>query len=274
MSRRAAFLTRSLSFAFCMPDDSVNKSASMSLHFTPCFLSLLDSTCFSIVSSMFLSIAFGFCCRQLCEQYFCAVKFASLDFALDITRPQQWQNFCNEEDDDMSSSDSEDEDFVPDNKALSGESEDEVADEEPIAKPVEKSTTTDVDALWKQMNDPAPVVDTSTTQKTVEIDRTYTFAGEVHHEKKTVLADSQEAKDFAMSKTKTQTEVKPGLRKVMKRKSTLEETHGKPKKLNTLEKSRMEWSGFIDKEGIAEDLKRGNKNGYLDKQDFLSRTRK
>jgi hypothetical protein len=46
---------------------------------------------------------------------------------------------------------------------------------------------------------------------------------------------------------------------------------GKPTKLNTLEKSKLDWQGFVEEEGIEDDLKRHNKGGYLHKQDFLSR---
>ncbi|KAK9375914.1 bucentaur or craniofacial development-domain-containing protein [Lipomyces chichibuensis] len=46
---------------------------------------------------------------------------------------------------------------------------------------------------------------------------------------------------------------------------------GKPTKINTLEKSKLDWQGFVEEEGIEDDLKRHNKGGYLHKQDFLSR---
>lgn len=48
---------------------------------------------------------------------------------------------------------------------------------------------------------------------------------------------------------------------------------GKKGKLSTLEKSKLDWDSFKNKEGIAEDLERHNKgrNGYLEKQDFLQR---
>lgn len=44
-------------------------------------------------------------------------------------------------------------------------------------------------------------------------------------------------------------------------------------KLNTLEKSRLDWAGFVDKEGIQDDLKKFNKGekGYLEQQAFLGR---
>lgn len=58
-----------------------------------------------------------------------------------------------------------------------------------------------------------------------------------------------------------------------KRKMSLLEEYeaGKARKVNTLEKSRLDWLGFVDKEGIQDDLKRHNRNGYLDKQGFLAR---
>ena len=46
-----------------------------------------------------------------------------------------------------------------------------------------------------------------------------------------------------------------------------------PTKLNTLEKSRLDWAGFVDKEGIGDDLQKWNKGdkGYLERQAFLGR---
>jgi len=61
----------------------------------------------------------------------------------------------------------------------------------------------------------------------------------------------------------------------MKRKSNLEEMAkgNKPAKLNVLEKSRLDWAGFVDKEGIQDDLTRYNKDGYIERQEFLKRAR-
>jgi hypothetical protein len=61
----------------------------------------------------------------------------------------------------------------------------------------------------------------------------------------------------------------------VKRKSNLEEMAqgNKPAKLNVLEKSRLDWAGFVDREGINEDLKQFNKDGYVERQEFLKRTR-
>ncbi|CAH1761298.1 10713_t:CDS:2 [Entrophospora sp. SA101] len=45
----------------------------------------------------------------------------------------------------------------------------------------------------------------------------------------------------------------------------------KPTKLNTLEKSKMDWNKFTNNEGIVDELKYHNKNGYVEKQEFLQR---
>jgi hypothetical protein len=62
----------------------------------------------------------------------------------------------------------------------------------------------------------------------------------------------------------------------VKRKSNLDAMAqgNKPAKMNVLEKSRMDWAGFVDKEGINDDLKRFNKDGYVERQEFLKRTQR
>ncbi|CCG83211.1 putative Swr1p complex component [Taphrina deformans PYCC 5710] len=152
------------------------------------------------------------------------------------------------------------------------------------------TSKTDIDALWAALNSPTPTPTASTSkvppadptaEETVTINRTYEFAGDVHTEVQVVPKDSQAAKDYlaqqaaaAAGTPATATAVRTNdaglpLRRVVKRKSTLDAGGTKVQKINTLEKSRMEWSSFVDREGINEDLKRGNKAGYLDKQEFL-----
>jgi len=100
-------------------------------------------------------------------------------------------------------------------------------------------------------------------------------------EEKEVPKDSAEAKAYLSSlhtpvsgNVKPETS-KPVARRPVKRKSNLEEMAkgGKPAKLNVLEKSRLDWAGFVDREGINDDLKRFNKDGYVERQEFLKRTR-
>ena len=42
-------------------------------------------------------------------------------------------------------------------------------------------------------------------------------------------------------------------------------------KMNTLEKSRLDWQGYVDREGLRDDLKYKNKDGYMEKVAFLQR---
>ncbi|KAG0373357.1 swr complex subunit [Mortierella sp. AD032] len=72
------------------------------------------------------------------------------------------------------------------------------------------------------------------------------------------------------------TKSKPPVRYI-RRKSTLDQlatTYGvkKPPKLNTLEKSKLDWKNFVGKEGIEDELKHHNKDGYMEKVAFLQRT--
>ncbi|CAO3628928.1 unnamed protein product [Mucor hiemalis] len=45
----------------------------------------------------------------------------------------------------------------------------------------------------------------------------------------------------------------------------------KEPKLNTLEKSKLDWQGYVDREGIKDELKYKNKDGYMEKVAFLQR---
>ncbi|TYZ59887.1 hypothetical protein PybrP1_009200 [[Pythium] brassicae (nom. inval.)] len=44
-----------------------------------------------------------------------------------------------------------------------------------------------------------------------------------------------------------------------------------PKKVSTIEKSSLDWDQFKEAEGIEDELRQYTKNGYLEKQDFLTR---
>ena len=43
------------------------------------------------------------------------------------------------------------------------------------------------------------------------------------------------------------------------------------KTLSTIDKSSYDWDKFKDKEGIKEEVEAAKKNGYIEKQEFLSR---
>lgn len=121
-------------------------------------------------------------------------------------------------------------------------------------------------------------------EETITIKRTYEFAGEIMTEEKIVPASSEEARVYLANQNtpkpqsaSTSTLAKPALRRPTKRKSMFASTGSadvaKGPKLNTLEKSKLDWAAHVDQEGMAEELSeaRRAKDGYLGRQDFLGR---
>ncbi|KAI1196608.1 bucentaur or craniofacial development-domain-containing protein [Nemania serpens] len=139
------------------------------------------------------------------------------------------------------------------------------------------------------------------TADMIKIKRTYNFAGKVHTEEKLVARDSAEAKLYLASQdpklAETEQEDEQPKRKPRKAfrsvfepvteglaqrndlklsmsiRLELREQQAKAKKLNVVEKSRMDWAGFVDKEGIKDDLELASKSkqSYVNRQDFLQR---
>lgn len=126
-------------------------------------------------------------------------------------------------------------------------------------------------------------------EEQILIERTYQFAGETIHEKKLVPKSSSMAQEYLNSLKFNQKEsqdkklekpteanipeLNKNLRRPLKRPPILEAIIAgslKPK-LTTLEKSKLDWVQYIDKEGINDELALHNKDGYLAKQDFLMR---
>ncbi|KAI5961070.1 SWC5 [Candida margitis] len=132
----------------------------------------------------------------------------------------------------------------------------------------------------------------------IRIQINYTFAGKLITESKLVDANSEEAKAYLNStssitsassddipnkrtqvkivRTNPITKEPTELRIKLKRPSLIDKFialngNNKKMKLSTLEKSRLDWASFIDKRKIGDDLKRHNRGGYLDKQEFLGR---
>jgi len=156
----------------------------------------------------------------------------------------------------------------------------------------------------KASNNPSTEDDTMITIK-----RTYNFAGKVHTEEKTIPRDSAEARLYLETqpnaetnpqlKINTNTQSKPKRPTKKLRKSMFEpvlESAFPPrtdlhfgsnraqgerlmkealnaKKLNTVEKSKMDWAGFVDKEGIRDELVEAGKakGSYIERRNFLDR---
>ncbi|RYP83212.1 hypothetical protein DL769_001408 [Monosporascus sp. CRB-8-3] len=142
----------------------------------------------------------------------------------------------------------------------------------------------------------------------IKIKRTYNFAGKVHTEEKVVPRESAEAKLYLASLDPNSAEAaaaaadaedaqpkrKPrkafrsrfepvveglsqrsdlNLGMAMRLQLREQAKEAKAKKLNVVEKSRMDWAGFVDKEGIKDELELAGKSkeSYAHRQDFLAR---
>ncbi|KAI5859402.1 BCNT-domain-containing protein [Durotheca rogersii] len=134
----------------------------------------------------------------------------------------------------------------------------------------------------------------------IKIKRAYTFAGKVHTEEKMVPRDSAEARLYLVSQDPNSAEdidddsqpkrkprkafrsafepviegLTPRLDLNLGMNARLQiREQAKAKKLNVVEKSRMDWAGFVDKEGIKDELELASKSkeSYANRQDFLAR---
>lgn len=143
----------------------------------------------------------------------------------------------------------------------------------------------------------------------IMIQRTYNFAGKIHVEEKLVQRDSAEARLWLQSQPSEKARSQPSdtnitkpLRPPKKARRSIFEPITEPlpqrtdlrfgvnnirrdgkgaaansgvqaKKLNTVEKSKMDWAGFVDKEGIKDELETAGKakGAYLDQREFLAR---
>lgn len=137
-----------------------------------------------------------------------------------------------------------------------------------------------------RLNPPAPTTG-PLAEDIITIKRSFVFAGETITEEKQVARSSAEARlhlDSLAAQEPTSTSAtastNPRLRRPRKRASIfdpgaasqLSAPQPKPK-LNTIEKSKVDWAGFVDKEGISDELDEHSraKEGYLGRMDFLGR---
>jgi hypothetical protein len=133
-------------------------------------------------------------------------------------------------------------------------------------------------------------------QQMIKIKRTYKFAGEMITEEKTVPKDSAEAKAFLSSGENVEYAEVDGapnrnLRRPLRKISrfdpnptgTIKKSWEKQPveadkdasgpKINTVEKSRLDWAQYVDQAGIKDELRTHSKakEGYMGRMDFLGR---
>ncbi|KAF9164249.1 Craniofacial development protein 1 [Mortierella sp. AD011] len=140
---------------------------------------------------------------------------------------------------------------------------DQVSSISSTAKPMSPSPST--------ANDSAPSIDTNLTPDPSDSVATSTPSSE---SATATISTNDSGSRPSMLDSLAQ---KSKLVRYVRKKSILDElaaTYGvkKPPKMNTLEKSKLDWKNFVGKEGIEDELKHHNKDGYMEKVAFLQRT--
>ncbi|PIA18081.1 hypothetical protein COEREDRAFT_85544 [Coemansia reversa NRRL 1564] len=188
------------------------------------------------------------------------------------------------DDRELGSEDSEgsEEDFVPseapsdedeeDDDASGGEQQTAISTKE--EGELQQQNKRRIDAIWLEMNTPSSssrkamraAADDDKSQQTGEkspppVDKVENadIAVATETTNKTPAADKVAAKA-------------PPRRKASKFSKLVEQSEQRrAKKANTLDTARKSWSGFVATEGIREDLEKANKDGYIERQEFLGR---
>ncbi|TRY74756.1 hypothetical protein TCAL_00739 [Tigriopus californicus] len=113
----------------------------------------------------------------------------------------------------------------------------------------------------------------------LKITQVFDFAGENVEVTKEVDKNSKEAQKFLKAQEKVSGSTATLPNAVAKRPavgglaSIMNEISGKKKKMGCLDKSKMDWDSYVNKEGIKEELTTHNrgKDGFVEKQEFLER---
>ncbi|KAH8553935.1 bucentaur or craniofacial development-domain-containing protein [Umbelopsis sp. PMI_123] len=132
-----------------------------------------------------------------------------------------------------------------------------------------------IDAIWAEMNSPS-TAEKSTKQPLDDISSSMNRPSEAANQADSKNANkiptpaSSEASSPADSTTTASR--KPAISRPKSNLSALVSQYNiKTPKMNTLDKSKLDWQGYVDREGIREDLKYKNKDGYMEKVEFLQR---
>ena len=178
------------------------------------------------------------------------------------------------------------------------------------AKPDESTDAANRDVAKSSLQLPEAGKSKDPDSDFIKIKRSYNFAGKVHTEEKLVARDSAEAKLYLASlgeenaptdgeaqaaedESTTKRMPRKAFRSVFEpitdansahrsdlnlsmasRLQARETAGGKAKKLNTVEKSKMDWAVAVDKMGLKDELELAgkSKDSFTARQDFLARS--
>ncbi|KAJ2159468.1 swr complex subunit [Coemansia sp. RSA 552] len=187
------------------------------------------------------------------------------------------------------SSDSSEDEFVPsdgsasaDEGASSGSDGEEAGGAEQQSEPTEEQRQQSkrrIDSIWQRMNEPdSPGQDTAPVEGDASAKGPEELPVETSDDNKALPGAPTEedsgAKGPEEPPAKRARAPPPGRRRRASKFSQLAERveqRRQAKKANTLETARKAWMGFVDAEGIRDDLDRANKDGFVERQEFLGR---
>ncbi|KAJ2125027.1 hypothetical protein IW147_001157 [Coemansia sp. RSA 720] len=164
-------------------------------------------------------------------------------------------------DDQTLSDEEEEEEFVPSGSSSEEEDEDDVdepkEEPDPISEEQKQQNKRRIDDIWQDMNDPVPKTPRTESNSPKQPDEPKLSKPATHN------ADTNQTCN-ARPPPKTR---RPS--KFSKMAEIVEQRRAK--KANTLDVARKAWSGFVSAEGLRDDLDKTNKDGYVERQEFLDR---
>ncbi|ORY90996.1 bucentaur or craniofacial development-domain-containing protein [Syncephalastrum racemosum] len=146
-----------------------------------------------------------------------------------------------------------------------------------------------IDAIWAEMNqkddkkdkkridDKQPLDDISSSENQATSESPCQQSKEKSADcssssSKNIIATTTTSSSVAPLAQETQRKKKPGIIRPKSSLSALASHYNvKVPKMNTLEKSRLDWKGYVKQEGIQDELKYQNEDSYTDKVAFLQR---
>ncbi|KAJ2455246.1 swr complex subunit [Coemansia sp. RSA 2336] len=169
---------------------------------------------------------------------------------------------------------SEDEDdFVP-SEASSSESEHEDEEEEsnrpPPTEEQQQQTKRRIDEIWQEMNE--PITKTPRTESQAQSSSS-TSPSQPTKQPAPATPAKEPAPAIPAKEPTPQAAATGRPRRRPSKFSKMAEMveQRRAKKANTLDTARKSWSGFVAAEGIREDLDKANKDGYVERKEFLHR---
>ncbi|KAJ2399223.1 hypothetical protein GGI23_002784 [Coemansia sp. RSA 2559] len=150
------------------------------------------------------------------------------------------------------------------------------------AEVVDEQRKRRIDDIWNEMNAPAtekragkaPLADdASVGNKESAYETPDVKANDGDDRAGEGKGEHLEPKDSEEQSTETTGEAPRKRRRPVSKFSKMAEMveQRRAKRENTLDTARRQWTGFVDSQGIRDDLDRANKDGFVERQEFLRR---